>query len=68
MASEAQRRANKKWNENNKERVRQIHNDWLDNNRERVNEQTARRANIYYYQKKAVSYECAVKELFKINL
>ncbi len=65
MASEAQRRANKKWNENNKERVRQIHNDWLDNNRERVNEQTARRANIYYYQKKSRLIRMCRKRTFQ---
>lgn len=66
--TEAQKRASKKWNEKNKERFREIHNDWVEKNRDRVNKQTALRANIYYYQKKAISYEWAVKELFKINL
>lgn len=52
MASEAQRRASKKWNETNKERFRQIHNNWLNKNREKINEQTKKRQMNYYYVKK----------------
>lgn len=36
--SEAQKRANKKWNENNKEKCREICRKWKQNNREYYNE------------------------------
>jgi len=37
-ASEAQRRASKKWNDNNKERCTKIKSEWVANNREKHNE------------------------------
>jgi len=66
--SEAQKRASKKWRENNKEKFREIQYIWLDKNRDRVNELTAKREKIYYYAEKAFSYEWAVKELFKMKI
>jgi hypothetical protein len=68
VATEAQKRASKKWNENNKERFREMQINWLEKNRDRVNEMTAKRQLSYYYVKKASSYEWAVKELFKIKI
>lgn len=68
VATEAQKRASKKWNENNKERFRKIKLDWIEKNRERVNEMTAKRQLSYYYFKQGFSYEWAVKELLKIQL
>jgi hypothetical protein len=68
VATEAQKRASKKWNQNNKEKHTQIKNNWIEKNRDRVNEQTAKRQLSYYYAKKAVSYEWAVKELFKMKI
>ena len=67
-STEAQKRASKKWRDNNKERFREIQYIWLDKNRERVNELTAKRQKTYYYAGKACSYEWAVKELFKMKI
>jgi hypothetical protein len=68
VATEAQKRASRKWNQNNKEKYTQIKMNWLEKNRDRVNEQTAKRQLSYYYAKQAVSYEWAVKELFKMKI
>ncbi len=68
VATEAQKRASKRWNEKNKERFKEIQINWIERNRDRVNEMTAKRQLSYYYAKKATSYEWAVKELFKIKV
>lgn len=51
-ATEAQKRASKKWREINKERFREIQQNWLEKNRERVNKLTAQREKFIIMQKK----------------
>lgn len=47
-ASEAQRRASKKWNDNNKERCAKNKSEWVANNRERHNEKSKMRMRWRY--------------------
>jgi len=67
-STEAQKRATKMWRLRNRELYNEKQNDYVARNRNRVNELTAQREKIYYYAKKACSYEWAVKELFRMKI
>lgn len=51
-ASEAQKRASKKWRDNHKEQNKMIKDRWIDNNREYVNLVCAKNMKKYYHVKK----------------
>jgi hypothetical protein len=49
-ATEAQRRASKKWNETNADVLKEIKRRWNEANADRIREQSAKRAQKYYYR------------------